>query len=139
MSRLNDFLTEAGIFFVATNDGAQPKLRPFGAHVEVDGVVHFAVGDFKAVYRQMQANPLTEIVACKPDGLWLRYTGKIVFDDDKKYADAMLEASPVLREIYNEKTGYVMKTLHLEEAKAFIMPQIGQPEQILYKQTSSIE
>ena len=84
MSRLNDFLTEAGIFYVATNDGAQPKLRPFGAHVEVDGVVHFAVGDFKAVYKQMLANPLTEIVACKPDGVWLRYTGKIVFDTDKK-------------------------------------------------------
>ena len=71
MSRLNDFLTETGIFYVATNDGAQPKLRPFGAHVEVDGVVHFAVGDFKAVYKQMLANPLTEIVACKPDGVWL--------------------------------------------------------------------
>ena len=93
MSRLNDFLTEAGIFYVATNDGAQPKLRPFGAHVEVDGVVHFAVGDFKAVYKQMLANPLTEIVACKPDGVWLRYTGKIVFDTDKKYEDAMFETT----------------------------------------------
>ena len=131
MSRLNDFLTEAGIFYVATNDGAQPKLRPFGAHVEVDGVVHFAVGDFKAVYRQMKANPLCEIVACKPDGLWLRYTGKIVFDEDVKYADAMLENSPVLREIYNEKTGYVMKTFHLEEAEAYLMPPMGQPEKIL--------
>ena len=131
MSKLNDFLTEAGIFYVATNDGAQPKLRPFGAHVEVDGVVHFAVGDFKAVYRQMLANPLTEIVACKPDGLWLRYTGKIVFDEDVKYADAMLENSPVLREIYNEKTGYVMKTFHIEEAEAYLMPPMGQPEKIL--------
>ena len=131
MSKLNDFLTEAGIFYVATNDGAQPKLRPFGAHVEVDGVVHFAVGDFKAVYRQMLANPLCEIVACKPDGLWLRYTGKIVFDEDVKYADAMLENSPVLREIYNEKTGYVMKTFHIEEAEAYLMPPMGQPEKIL--------
>ena len=131
MSKLNDFLTEAGVFYVATNDGAQPKLRPFGAHVEVDGVVHFAVGDFKAVYRQMLANPLCEIVACKPDGLWLRYTGKIVFDEDVKYADAMLENSPVLREIYNEKTGYVMKTFHLEEAEAYLMPPMGQPEKIL--------
>ncbi len=131
MSRINDFLNEAGIFFVATNDGAQPKLRPFGAHVEVDGVVHFAVGDFKAVYRQMQANPLCEIAACKPDGVWLRYTGRIVFDDDKKYADAMFAASPVLRDIYNEKTGYVMKTFHLEDSMAYIMPPVGDPEKIL--------
>ncbi len=131
MSRLNDFLTEAGMFFVATNDGAQPKLRPFGAHVEIDGKVIFAVGDFKAVYRQMLANPLCEIVACKPDGVWLRYTGKIVFDDDPKYQEAMFASSPLLKEIYNEKTGFRMKTFHLEEATAFIMPPMGQPEQIL--------
>ena len=131
MSRLNDFLTEAGVFFVATNDGAQPKLRPFGAHVEIDGKVIFAVGDFKAVYRQMLANPLCEIVACKPDGVWLRYTGKIVFDDDPKYQEAMFASSPLLKEIYNEKTGFNMKTFHLEEATAFIMPPVGQPEQIL--------
>ncbi|MBO4523161.1 pyridoxamine 5'-phosphate oxidase family protein [Ruminococcus sp.] len=131
MSKLNDFLTEAGMFFVATNDGAQPKLRPFGAHVEIDGKVIFAVGDFKAVYRQMLANPLCEIVACKPDGVWLRYTGKIVFDDDPKYQEAMYETSPLLKEIYNEKTGFKMKTFHLEDATAFIMPPVGQPEQIL--------
>ena len=131
MSKLNDFLTEAGMFFIATNDGAQPKVRPFGSHIEMDGKVIFAVGDFKAVYRQMQANPLCEIVACKPDGLWLRYTGKIVFDNDKKIEDAMFETSPVLREIYNEKTGYNMKTFHLEEAQAYLMPPMGQPEKIL--------
>ena len=131
MSKLNDFLTEAGIFYVATTDGAQPKLRPFGAHIEVDGTVYFAVGDFKAVYRQMLANPLCEIVACKPDGLWLRYTGKVVFDEDPKYEEAMFATSPLLKEIYNEKTGFKMKIFHLEEAKAFIMPQMGQPEQIL--------
>lgn len=131
MSKLNDFLTEAGIFYVATNDGAQPKLRPFGAHVEIDGVVHFAVGDFKAVYRQMQANPLCEIVACKPDGLWLRYTGRIVFDNDPKCEEAMFATSPVLREIYNEKTGFKMKTFHLEDAAAYLMPPMGEPEKIL--------
>ena len=131
MSKLNDFLTEAGMFFVATNDGAQPKLRPFGAHVEVDGKVIFAVGDFKAVYRQMLANPLCEIVACKPDGVWLRYTGKIVFDDDPKYQEAMFASSPLLKEIYNEKTGFKMKTFHLEDATAFSMPPMGEPEEIL--------
>ena len=131
MSKLNDFLTEAGMFFVATNDGAQLKLRPFGAHVEVDGKVIFAVGDFKAVYRQMLANPLCEIVACKPDGVWLRYTGKIVFDDDPKYQEAMFASSPLLKEIYNEKTGFKMKTFHLEDATAFIMPPMGEPEEIL--------
>ena len=131
MSKINDFLTEAGMFFIATNDGAQPKLRPFGSHIEMDGKIIFAVGDFKAVYRQMLANPLCEIVACKPDGVWLRYTGKIVFDDDPKYTEAMSATSPLLKQIYNEKTGFKMKLFHLEDATAFIMPPVGEPEKIL--------
>ena len=57
MSKINDFLTEAGVFFLATVDGDQPKLRPLGAHMELDGKVLFGVGDFKDVYRQMVANP----------------------------------------------------------------------------------
>ena len=68
MSKLNEFLTEAGVFFLATEDGNQPKLRPLGAHLEMDGKVLFGVGDFKEVYKQMTANPLVEIAACKPDG-----------------------------------------------------------------------
>ena len=131
MSKHNDFLTEAGMFFIATNDGAQPKLRPFGSHIEMDGKIIFTVGDFKAVYRQMLANPLCEIVACKPDGVWLRYTGKIVFDDDPKYTEAMYATSPLLKQIYNEKTGFKMKLFHLEDATAFIMPPVGEPEKIL--------
>ena len=131
MSRINDFLTEAGMFFIATNDGAQPKVRPFGSHIEMDGKVIFAVGDFKAVYRQMLANPLCEIVACKPDGVWLRYTGKIVFDDDPRYTEAMYATSPLLKEIYNKKTGLKMKLFHLEDATALIIPPVGEPEKIL--------
>ncbi|MBR5756953.1 MAG: pyridoxamine 5'-phosphate oxidase family protein, partial [Firmicutes bacterium] len=90
MSRINDFLTEAGVFFMATVDGDQPKLRPLGAHFEMDGKVIFGVGDFKNVYRQMIANPKVEIVAAKKDGHWMRYTGKAVFETDPKYAEAML-------------------------------------------------
>ena len=128
MSKLNDFLTEAGVFFLATTDGSQPKLRPLGAHFEMDGKVLFGVGDFKDVYKQMVANPLVEISAAKPDGKWLRYTGKVVFDTDPKYAAAMLEALPQLKEVYNEKTGYKLAMFHLEEATAVVIPMMGPGE-----------
>ena len=105
MSKINDFLTEAGVFFLATADGDQPKLRPLGAHFEFDGKEMFGVGDFKNVYRQMQVNPKVEVVACKPDGHWMRYTGKAVFETDPKYAEMALDAMPHLRNIYNETTG----------------------------------
>ncbi len=131
MSKVNDFLTEAGVFFLATVDGDQPKLRPLGAHLEMDGKVIFGVGDFKNVYRQLQNNPKTEIVACKQDGHWMRYTGEAVFETDGKYAEAMLDASPNLRDIYNEQTGNKMMTFHLENATAVEIVVMGEGTSLL--------
>ena len=131
MSKIIDFLTEAGVFFLATVDGDQPKLRPLGAHFEMDGKVLFGVGDFKDVYKQLIANPKTEIVAAKPDGHWLRYTGRAVFETDEKYARALLEASPRLKDIYNEQSGRKMMMFHLEDATAVDIPMMGPGESLL--------
>lgn len=131
MSKINDFLTEAGTFFLASADGDQPKVRPLGAHFEMDGKVLFGIGDFKDVYKQLCANPKTEIVACKPDGHWLRYTGKAVFETDPKYEAAALEAAPHLKNIYNEQTGHRMMMFHLEEATAVDIPVMGEGESLL--------
>ena len=131
MSKINDFLSEAGVFFLATVDGDQPKLRPLGAHFDMDGKVLFGVGDFKDVYRQLVANPKTEIVACKENGHWLRYTGKAVFETDPKYAEAALEAMPSLSQVYNEETGFKMMMFHLEDATAVKIAMMGEGENML--------
>ena len=131
MSKVNDFLTEAGVFFLATVDGDQPKVRPLGAHFEMDDKVLFGVGDFKDVYKQMVANPKVEIVACKQDGHWMRYTGKAVFEEDPKYAEAALDMMPDLRNIYNEQTGKKMAIFHLEDATAVEIAMMGEGENLL--------
>ena len=131
MSRINDFLTEAGMFFLATVDGDQPKCRPLGAHLEMDGKIIFGVGDFKDVYRQMVANPKVEIVACKKDGHWLRYTGRAVFESDPKYAAANLEAMPQLKSIYNDETGHKLMMFRLEDATAVDIAVMGDGEDLL--------
>ena len=131
MSRINDFLNDAGVFFLATTDGDQPKCRPLGAHLEMDGKVIFGVGDFKNVYKQLVANPKCEIVAAKQDGHWMRYTGKAVFETDTKYADAMLEAMPNLKDIYNEQTGNKMMCFHIENATAADIAVMGEGEDLL--------
>ena len=130
MSKIKDFLTETGIFFLATADGDQPKLRPLGAFLEEDGRLIFGVGDFKNVYRQLQANPLAEIAACKPDGHWLRYTGRAVFETDTKYAEKMISAFK-LGAIYNEQTGNKLMTFHLEDATAVEIAVMGEGESLL--------
>jgi len=131
MSKINDFLNETGTFFLASCDGDQPKVRPLGLHMEMDGKVLFGIGDFKDVYKQLIANPKVEIAACRKDGHWLRYTGKAVFETDPKYAEAALEASPGLKNIYNETTGNKMMIFHLEDATAVDIAVMGAGESLL--------
>ena len=98
--------------------------------MEEDGKLIFGVGDFKNVYRQMLANPLVEIAACKKDGHWLRYTGRAVFETDSKYAEAMIRQSH-LEAIYNEQTGHKLMTFHLEDATAVDIAIMGEGESLL--------
>lgn len=115
---------------MATVDGDKPRLRPLGAFIEDGDKLIFGVGDFKNVYRQMLANPNVEIVACKPDGHWLRYTGRAVFETDDKYAKQMIAESH-LESVYNEQTGYKLMTFRLEDATAVDIPVMGEGESLL--------
>ncbi len=130
MNKIKDFLTETGVFFMATADGNQPKIRPLGAFVEDEGKLIFGVGDFKDVYKQMLKNPLVEIAACKPDGHWLRYTGKAVFETDYKYAEQMIKNNH-LEAIYNEQTKNKLMAFHLEDASAVDIAVMGEGEKLL--------
>lgn len=130
-TRVFEFLNEAGVYYLATNDGDQPKLRPMGAKYMMDGKLLFGVGDFKEVYRQMKANPKVEIVALGKGGHWLRMTGKAVFETDPKYMEAALEASPNLKSIYNEETGNKLMLYHLEDVKAVDIAMMGEGEDLL--------
>ncbi len=131
MSKIVDFLNEAGTFFLATVDGDQPRVRPLGLKLEMDGRVMFGIGDFKNVYRQMVANPKVEIVACKKDAHWMRYTGRAVFETDPKYAAAALDSMPGLKRIYNEQTGNKMMMFHLEDATCVDIAMMGEGENML--------
>ena len=129
MSRIHEFLNEAGIFFLATEDGKQAKVRPLGAHIEMNGKEYFTVGDFKAVYRQMTENPLVEIAAFAPkDMKWLRYTGTAVFEDNEEVREKVFEALPHLRRAYSEESGHKMMIFTLENATARILDMAGNEE-----------
>jgi len=129
--KINDYLTQAGVFFLATEQDRQPHLRPLGMHFVMDGKLWFGVGDQKQVYKQLKKNPVVEIVALKKDNHWLRYSGKVVFAMDQKYAQKALEMTPQLKEIYNSKTGYKLMMFYLEDATALDMFEGRKPEQIL--------
>lgn len=134
MKKIDDLLSQAGYFFLATVDGDQPKLRPLGAHFIADGKVIFGVGDFKNVYKQLAKNPKTEIVAMiDGKGKWLRYTGRAVFAEEAdrlRYTEMTFERIPGLRDIYNEKTGHKLMCFWLEDATAEVISMMPPGEKI---------
>ena len=67
IQKVDEFITEAGVFFLASVDGDQAKCRPLGFHMLIDDKIYFGVGTFKEVWKQMQENPKIEIVALNPE------------------------------------------------------------------------
>ena len=137
--QIDELLTGAGAFYLATADGDQPKLRPLGAHHVVDGKVWLGVGEFKNVYRQLVANPKCEVVALQKDGShWLRWTGRAAFAEGaerEKLEEVFLEAMPGLRKIYDKSPGKRMMCFTLEDARAELVPLMP-PGEVLLDETA---
>jgi len=104
MERVEKFLKEAGVYYLATVDGDQPRVRPFGTVNIFDGKLYIQTGKVKEVSKQLHSNPKAEICAFK-DGDWLRIAGELVEDDRREARASMLDAYPDLRGMYNEDDG----------------------------------
>ena len=95
MQEVLEFLKQAGAYYLATNEGGQPHVRPFGTIHLYDGKLYFQTGKVKAVSRQLHADPRLEICAMLA-GRWLRVTASAVEDDRREARVSMLEAYPAL-------------------------------------------
>ena len=99
-----EFLKECGIFYLATDEDGQPRVRPFGTVNLYKGKLYIQTGKSKAVSRQLHANPKLEICAMV-DGKWLRVEASAVEDDDRAARVSMLEAYPELQSMYSPDDG----------------------------------
>ena len=104
MKRTAEFLKKAGVYFLATAEGDQPRVRPFGTAHIFDGKLYIQTGKKKAVARQLAANPKAEISAFV-DGQWIRLSGELVEDDRREARVSMLEAYPELKAMYDPDDG----------------------------------
>ena len=104
MERVCNFLKEAGVYYLATVEGDQPRVRPFGTVNIFDGKLYIQTGKVKPVSKQLAANPKAEICAFK-DGAWLRLAGELVNDDRVEAKKAMLDVYENLRGMYDENDG----------------------------------
>lgn len=104
MKRVHDFLKKAETYYLATVEGDQPRVRPFGTINEFEGKLYIQTGKIKPTSRQLAANPKAELCAfC--DGIWLRVACELVEDDRFEARKSMLDAYPMLRCMYNENDG----------------------------------
>jgi uncharacterized pyridoxamine 5'-phosphate oxidase family protein len=101
MERVCQFLKEAGTYFLATVEGGQPRVRPFGTAHIFEGRLYIQTGKSKAVSKQLAANSKVEICAFK-DGVWLRVAGELAEDDRVEAKRSLLDAYPELRSMYDE-------------------------------------
>ena len=104
MKRVYDFLKEAEIYYLATVEGDQPRVRPFGTINEFEGKLYIQTGKIKPTSRQLAANPKAEICAFK-NGAWLRVACELIEDDRLEAKKSMLDAYPNLRGMYDENDG----------------------------------
>lgn len=100
MEEVVKFLKEAGTYYLATVEGDQPRVRPFGTAHIFEGKLYIQTGKVKAVSKQIQANPKVEICAFKA-GKWLRLSGELVRDDRIEAKASLLDAYPMLKGMYS--------------------------------------
>ena len=100
IEKVCQFLDEAGTYYLATAEGDQPRVRPFGTALLYRGRLYIQTGKVKSVSKQIAANPKVELCAFK-DGRWLRLAGELVNDDDRAAKAAMLDKMPSLKAMYS--------------------------------------
>ena len=118
MKRALDFLKESGTFYLATAEGDQPRVRPFGAAPEFEGRLYICTNNTKPVFRQMIANDKVEISACS-GSRWIRVSGVAVEDPRREAKEAMLAQNPNLNRLYKADDG-IFEVLYLKNAQAAI-------------------
>ena len=101
MERVCNFLKDAGVYYLATTEGDQPRVRPFGTAHIFDGRLYIQTGKVKPTSRQLMANPKAEVCAFH-NGAWVRLAGELVEDDRLEARKSMLDAYPSLRKMYDE-------------------------------------
>lgn len=116
MKRVCEFLKKAGVYYLATTEGDQPRVRPFGTVHIFEDKLYIQMGKVKNVSKQIAQNPKVEICAFQ-DGVWLRVAGELVEDDRFEAKKAMLDAYPHLRGMYDENDGNT-QVLYFQNAVA---------------------
>ncbi len=130
IEKVTEFLKNAGTYYLATVEGDQPRVRPFGTAHLFEGKLYIQTGKKKDVSKQLLANPKAEICAFK-GGKWIRIAGELIEDDRVEARASLLEAYPGLKKMYAADDGNT-QVFYFQNATATISSFTDEPEVIQF-------
>lgn len=130
MQQVYDFLKKCGTYYLATVEGEQPRVRPFGTVDLFEGKLYLQTGLSKSVAQQLKADPKVEL--CAFDGeRWLRVAATAVYDDNIEAQKHMLAAYPSLQAMYQPGDGNTA-VYYLKDATATFSSFTAAPEVVQF-------
>ena len=130
MKRVFNFIKGCKTYYIATTEGPQPRVRPFGTVNVYDGKLYIQTGKKKRTARQLAENPLAEI-CCFDGERWIRVSGKLIPDERVEAKKAMLDAYPELRSMYDENDDNTI-VYYFQDSTAYLSSFTAPEEEIRF-------
>ena len=130
MQEVYEFLKACGTYYLATVEGDQPRVRPFGTIDIFEDKLYIQTGKVKDVSKEMQANPKVELCAFNGQK-WIRVAGEVVRDDRVEPKKHMLDSYPNLQALYRADDDNT-EVLYLKNATATISSFTEEPKVIKF-------
>jgi uncharacterized pyridoxamine 5'-phosphate oxidase family protein len=130
MQEVYEFLKKCNTYYLATVEGDQPRVRPFGTVNVFEGKLYIQTGKIKKVAKQMAANPKVEICGHMGND-WVRVEATAVEDNRVEARESMLDAYPNLKKMYSATDGNT-EVLCLKDATATFYSFGGEPKVVKF-------
>ncbi len=130
MNEVYEFLKKCGTYYLATVEGDQPRVRPFGTIDLFENKLYIQTGKVKEVSKQIQANSKVELCAFS-EGIWVRVAGTVVRDERVEAKKHMLDAYPNLQAMYSA-TDDNTEVLYFKDATATFSSFGGAPKTVQF-------
>ena len=130
MQEVYEFIKKCETYYLATVEGDQPRVRPFGTVDIFEGRLYIQTGKVKDVSKQIQQNAKVELCAYNGEK-WLRLSGKLVRDDRVEAKEHMLAGYPSLQAMYSANDDNT-EVLYFENATAVFSSFTSDPVTITF-------
>ena len=131
MKEVFDFVKKCGTYYLATIEGNQPRVRPFGTINLFEDKLYIQTGKVKPTSKQIHANPKAELCCFDGEATWLRIEGELVADERVEAKKDMLDNYPDLRNMYDENDDNT-EVFYFKNATATFSSFVAPPKEIKF-------